>query len=239
MNIRNLVCSECSRQFEQAIRQGARPALVCSPKCKNDRINRINRGRYRRKSDRRLPGTNTVCEVAGCEAKAKARGLCGMHWLRQSTDGSCGPAEHLTKICRVQGCGESRKARGYCNLHYLRVMKDGHPGEPDRRKFTNGTGSIHRGYRTVYRGGERVLEHRYVMEQHLGRPLRRNENVHHINGIRHDNRIENLELWVKPQLAGQRVDDLVDFVVEHYREYVEARLTGRPHLFVVSSKEGA
>ena len=45
------------------------------------------------------------------------------------------------------------------------------------------------------------------MEDYLGRPLLPEENVHHINGVRHDNRIENLELWNTVQPSGQRVED--------------------------------
>lgn len=49
-------------------------------------------------------------------------------------------------------------------------------------------------YITITVDGEVVLEHRYVMEQYLGRKLQTVEQVHHKNHCRYDNRIENLEI---------------------------------------------
>jgi len=80
------------------------------------------------------------------------------------------------------------------------------------------------GYMTIKTEAGVIAEHRHVMQQHLGRDLEPGETVHHINGIRDDNRIENLELWVSPQPYGQRVADIIKYVVTHHRDALLAAL---------------
>lgn len=49
-----------------------------------------------------------------------------------------------------------------------------------------------RRHKMITINGKQIYEHRYIMEQHLKRNLKTSENVHHINGIQDDNRLENL-----------------------------------------------
>jgi hypothetical protein len=65
-----------------------------------------------------------------------------------------------------------------------------------------------------------------VMAEAIGRPLLREENVHHKNGVRHDNRLDNLEIWNTSQPAGQRPEDLVEWAEEILKLY-DVWLKGR------------
>lgn len=59
-----------------------------------------------------------------------------------------------------------------------------------------------------------VYEHILVMEGMIGRYLLPPETVHHKNGVRNDNRPENLELWASGHHPGQRVSDLLAWARE-------------------------
>jgi hypothetical protein len=67
--------------------------------------------------------------------------------------------------------------------------------------------------------GKQLYGHKAVMQLHLGRELLPEENVHHINGNRADNRLENLELWNSSQPPGQRIEDKVAWAREILRLY--------------------
>lgn len=109
-----------------------------------------------------------------------------------------------------------------CYLHISRKKYLGDPyAEPVRyQPFTDKEGYVY-----VVTGFDaegyvvRSREHRHVMEIHLGRKLTQEETVHHKNGVRDDNRIENLELWSTSHPYGQRVRDKIAWAREILERY--------------------
>ncbi len=141
---------------------------------------------------------------------------------RSKKDGSCSVVE----------CTESKMysaSGGLCEKHYQRYQKHGdpnHTAHPNRGKgYVNSEG-----YRVLSRPGHAMatakgalLEHRLIMSEHIGRSLYADETVHHLNGDKLDNRIENLELRIGNHGKGGKAEDVLAWAHEVIRRY-EGRL---------------
>jgi len=185
-------------------------------------------------------GDDAVCDVVDCSSRPTRRGLCDRHYARLKAHGDT--SVNLTtrtiyrygkdQHCEVEGCRRVGPYRGgLCEVHYARQRRTGSVHSSRR---SAGTGHINKdGYvvHDVTENGKRrgVGEHRLVMEQHLGRPLTGDETVHHINGVRDDNRLENLELWSTKQPRGQRIPDKIAWAIELLELYAPDALSNQPY----------
>lgn len=146
---------------------------------------------------------------------------CGETFVKRQDQGVKSATDN--RFCSVECRWKAAKTRDQYGRYldsngYIVLHKRFSTREPSR-------GLNDQGYvRLNLRQDGRVLEHRHVMEQHLGRELLPDETVHHINGVKTDNRLENLELWASKHPKGQRIPDLVAFAVEILERYAPDRL---------------
>lgn len=226
-----LTCEACGKVYEKAPYE-RRKHDYCSQECY-----------HRHKATHRPPRTvlKLICEHCGkgferFKGNERERSFCSRDcYLRSDyhrqivgeANGRRNPDARVTAPCehcgtRVERYVSSRGAQIFCS----RGCHNAYRRARQRSYLTDA------GYVLIFVGRDHpgstqsghILEHRKVMQEHLGRELERHENVHHINGVKHDNRIENLELWSTSQPQGQRVEDKLrwarDFVAFYEKEQV-------------------
>lgn len=162
------------------------------------------------------------CTFPECLKPVRYTGLCRGHYEQRRKGREMSPLRtHVRRepgtLCGYRDCDREAKNSGLCHGHYgqqwrgeeMRPLKIAGPwgewrvstkGYVRRRRTNPDTGLR-----------EWQHQHRYVMEQYLGRDLLPHEEVHHLNGQRDDNRLENLELWSTSQPKGQRVEDKIEW----------------------------
>lgn len=135
------------------------------------------------------------CSIEGCDRdRPGAKGYCSSHYSRLirgiPLEMPMVKYKRLIPSCAVEGCNRKYYMKGYCEKHHSRLSR-GKPVDIDPFRHTiNGLNA--NGYIDTTIDGIRKYQHVRVAELALGKTLPKGAQVHHINGVKHDNRPENL-----------------------------------------------
>jgi hypothetical protein len=148
-------------------------------------------------------GTDSLDELWLATSRALSRETTHAAWRKEHRGRSLCGSRVIGNSPELPTEAKCARCRELIGLLPLPPIQRERPARPPRRYLNGGYVLI------AIAGAKPVFEHVLVMEAKLGRKLNRPfETVHHINGVRHDNRPENLELWVGGVRYGQRAHEL-------------------------------
>jgi len=124
-------------------------------------------------------------------------------------------------------CKEPWYARKFCKFHYSRWYQGIKINAPIVRH--PGLGYVSEaGYKRIKAFGKRAyMEHRFIMEQHLGRRLLKSEIVHHKNQNRLDNRLKNLQVMTIGEHTAHHLTGVFDPFIKCSIEKCNKRMAAR------------
>ena len=157
----------------------------------------------------------SICNTCGKNLIISAKNLCSNCYAKQRL-------KDKIKICKKCKENHNYGYKNFCNKCYLRRKKrlKNKKNPPTILGVKPEVGCLRKdGYISIQKKGKRLLEHTWIMSENLGRHLFKHETIHHKNGIRWDNRLENLELWSRSQPCGQRVEDKIKWCKEFLEQY--------------------
>lgn len=155
-----------------------------------------------------------ICSYEGCNKGQAKNEFCLKHQNNESKP---------ERLCSVENCDRKHYSKNMCRMHYARKIRTGNTELKSRNKdwTLNNHGYLYRiesGHIAANKVGL-IYQHREVMSEILGRPLTNHETVHHKNGVRSDNRPENLELRTSHHGCGQSVRDMIVFCKNYLAIY--------------------
>lgn len=245
-----LVCDHCDKEFQRYrvnIQGNTTDRFFCSAACRIAAGSKPRRGEERQcvvceKGFYARPSQvaadrdycSTKCHDVGRQVPRIERpcAKCGTTMVLREAD----PQKYCSMECAGKVNPKIPMDCQWCEREFM--------GRPDaafcsKRCFyesqsANAQGAMTKsGYRVVADGeGNFRPEHRIVMEKALGRPLLDSDQVHHLNALRWDNRLENLLWMTGSHPAGAAVGDMYDwcqwFIREHEAEVLRLREQGQP-----------
>lgn len=174
-----------------------------------------------------------LCSVPGCGRKHECRGFCNAHYLRWKAGKDLDVPLQAAPIpktnpCLVEGCTSPVKQNGYCGRHFKSWYRHGDPLKAQPRQ-PDGSGTQRKdGYIQVVHEGKRVGQHRVVWQEAHG-PIPTGYHVHHINHVRNDNRLENLELVRNTEHPTKDFPKAVSGWSRDHEDCQDCGTTERPH----------